>query len=156
MVVLVTLDSPRIMLVLDHMFMLFEFAMSVFPPQDGGGSSSSTQLQDDAAAAAAAAAAESRRLDTPGKSAGPNTSSSPASASGGAEEADGGATGASGGGDGGGLIYKVDILHPEIILLADPKNRSSEALVMSINQIVIAQEGMFCATMDEICVLLCT
>ncbi|KAJ2760870.1 Vacuolar protein sorting-associated protein 13, partial [Coemansia sp. BCRC 34490] len=152
MVVLVTLDSPRIVLVLDHMFMLFEFAMSVFPPQDGGITSSSTQLQDDAAAAAAA----SRQLDTPGKSAGPNTSSSPANASGGAEDAGGGATGASGGGDSGGLIYKVDILHPEIILLADSKNRSSEALVMSINQIIIAQEGMFCATMDEICVLLCT
>ncbi|KAJ2887432.1 Vacuolar protein sorting-associated protein 13 [Coemansia asiatica] len=56
----------------------------------------------------------------------------------------------------GGLIYKVDVLHPEIILLANPQSRSSEALVLSINQIVLAQEGMFCATLDEIGVSLCT
>ncbi|KAJ1666119.1 Vacuolar protein sorting-associated protein 13 [Coemansia sp. RSA 1646] len=126
MVVLVTLDSPRIVLVLDHMFMLSAFAMSVFPQQDA-----SMQVQD----------AASRRISAP------DTASSLSPTIG---------DGSAAAGDGNGLIYKVDILHPEIVLLANPKIRSSEALVMSINQIVFAQEGMFCATMDEICVFLCT
>ncbi|KAJ1797891.1 Vacuolar protein sorting-associated protein 13, partial [Coemansia sp. RSA 2399] len=132
MVVLVTLDSPRIVLVLDHMFMLFAFAMSVFPQQDA-----SAQVQD----------AASRRMAAASAAAAPHKASSLS------PTVDDGNAAVS---NGAGLIYKVDILHPEIVLLADPKSRSSEALVMSINQIVFAQEGMFCATMDEICVLLCT
>ncbi|KAJ2868813.1 Vacuolar protein sorting-associated protein 13, partial [Coemansia erecta] len=129
MVVLVTLDSPRIVLVLDHMFMLVAFAMSVFPQQDA-----SAQVHDAATKRMAAASAAPHKASSPSPTIDSNAAAN----------------------NGAGLIYKVDILHPEIVLLADPKSRSSEALVMSINQIVFAQEGMFCATMDEICVLLCT
>ncbi|KAJ2693975.1 Vacuolar protein sorting-associated protein 13 [Coemansia sp. IMI 209128] len=109
MVVLVTLDSPRIILVLDHAFQLWGFATSVFPQQ----ADNTAQVQ-------------STVRDAPTD----NTT--------------------------GGLIYKVDVMHPEIILLADPKSRSSEALVLSVKQIILAQEGMFCMTMDEIGVRLCS
>ncbi|KAJ2261928.1 Vacuolar protein sorting-associated protein 13 [Coemansia sp. RSA 376] len=109
MVVLVTLDSPRIILVLDHAFHLWAFATSVFPQQ----ADNTAQVQ-------------STVRDAPADS------------------------------STGGLIYKIDVLHPEIILLADPRNRSSEALVLSVKQIILAQEGMFCMTMDEIGVRLCS
>lgn len=115
MVVLVTLDSPRIILVLDHAFLLLGFATSVFPQQDN-----TAQVQK----------------ANVGPSATASTVPDPSTT--------------------GGLIYKVEVLHPEIILLADPKSRASEALILSINQIVLAQEGMFCATMDEIGVQLCS
>ncbi|KAJ2907545.1 Vacuolar protein sorting-associated protein 13, partial [Coemansia aciculifera] len=111
MVVLVTLDSPRVILVLDHAFQLMNFVMSVFPQQ----ADNTAQVQSTAR----------------------NGSYSSVETT-------------------GGLIYKVDILHPEIILLADPRSRSSEALVLSVKQIILAQEGMFCMTMDDIGVLLCT
>ncbi|KAI8319824.1 hypothetical protein GQ54DRAFT_264680 [Martensiomyces pterosporus] len=117
MVVLLTMDSPRIVLVLDHAFLLLGFATSVFPQQQD----TSTQVQS--------AAANAGPIGT--STAGASNST-------------------------GGLIYKLDVLHPEIILLANPKSRSSEALILSINQIVLAQEGLFCATMDEIGVSLCT
>ncbi|KAJ1897430.1 Vacuolar protein sorting-associated protein 13 [Kickxella alabastrina] len=117
MVVLLTLDSPRIILVLDHAFLLLAFAMSVFPPVQPD-SVTPTQQQ------------QKQQNDTIGSSPEPGSS--------------------------GGLIYKIDVLHPEIILLANPQSRSSEALILSINQIVLAQEGMFCATLDEIGVSLCT
>ncbi|KAJ1822144.1 Vacuolar protein sorting-associated protein 13 [Coemansia sp. RSA 2598] len=116
MVVLLTLDSPRIILVLDHALLLMNFASSVFPQQSPD--AEPTQ-------AAGASPVDSNQL-------GANSAST------------------------GGLIYKVDVLHPEIILLANPQSRSSEALILSINQIVLAQEGMFCATLDEIGVSLCT
>ncbi|KAJ2002023.1 Vacuolar protein sorting-associated protein 13, partial [Coemansia thaxteri] len=125
MVVLLTLDSPRIILVLDHAFLLFGFATSVFPQQPDN----SAQVQSTA------------RNNT-------KPTAIPTAAAAGSDDAATNGTG--------GLIYKVDVLHPEIILLADPKCRSSEALVLSINQIILAQEGIFCATMDEIGVLLCS
>ncbi|KAI9502126.1 hypothetical protein BX070DRAFT_20733 [Coemansia spiralis] len=123
MVVLLTLDSPRIVLVLDHAFMLFGFATSVFPQQDDPAQTQS----------AAREPAAKGKTDDSMSSLNDTTQNNT-----------------------GGLVYKVDILHPEIILLANPHSRSSEALVMSINQIIFAQEGMFCATLDEISVLLCT
>ncbi|KAJ2823705.1 Vacuolar protein sorting-associated protein 13, partial [Coemansia sp. 'formosensis'] len=111
MVVLVTLDSPRIVLVLDHAFQLWGFATSVLPQADN-----TAQVQSAVRDAGTAP-------------------SSPAV---------------------GGLIYKVDVMHPEIILLADPHSRGSEALVLSVKQIILAQEGLFCMTMDEIGVRLCS
>ncbi|KAJ2722137.1 Vacuolar protein sorting-associated protein 13 [Coemansia sp. Benny D115] len=120
MVVLVTLDSPRIILVLDHAFMLMGFATSVFPPPD------QQQQQQQGAIS-------SPKPQQPNNSAPDNSNNNST----------------------GSLIYKVDVVHPEIILLANPQSRSSEALILSINQIVLAQEGMFCATMDEIGVSLC-
>ncbi|KAJ1843665.1 Vacuolar protein sorting-associated protein 13, partial [Coemansia sp. RSA 486] len=116
MVVLLTLDSPRIILVLDHALLLMNFASSVFPQQSPDPEPMQTA------------------------SVGSTDNSQP--------PANSNSTG--------GLIYKVDVLHPEIILLANPHSRSSEALILSINQIVLAQEGMFCATLDEIGVSLCT
>ncbi|KAJ2786527.1 Vacuolar protein sorting-associated protein 13 [Coemansia interrupta] len=134
MVVLLTLDSPRIILVLDHAFMLMGFATSVFPQQPDNTQTSAqpvrsldkdrSQKSASPAAAATATAGAATKENSP-----PST---------------------------GGLIYKVDIIHPEFILLANPQSRSSEALILSINQIVLAQEGMFCATLDEIGVSLCT
>ncbi|KAJ2350189.1 Vacuolar protein sorting-associated protein 13, partial [Coemansia sp. RSA 2618] len=115
MVVLLTLDSPRIILVLDHVFMLMGFAASAFPQQPPPPPPSAVQLKD------TAQATDARAAETTG-----------------------------------GLIYKVDILHPELILLANPSSRASEALILSVNQIILAQEGLFCATMDEIGVSLCT
>ncbi|KAJ1733254.1 Vacuolar protein sorting-associated protein 13 [Coemansia biformis] len=114
MVVLLTLDSPRIILVLDHAFLLAGFATSAFPqqqppPQAQGQPQPTAERAKDNA---------------------PTTT--------------------------GGLIYKVDIVHPEIIVLADPRSRASEALVLSVSQVILAQEGMFCATMDDIYVSLCS
>ncbi|KAJ2739710.1 Vacuolar protein sorting-associated protein 13, partial [Coemansia sp. Cherry 401B] len=123
MVVLLTLDSPRIILVLDHVFMLMGFATSAFPQQPPAPPPVTS------ASVAAKGAAASPKTPSDGGQAVETT---------------------------GGLIYKVDILHPEIILLANPSSRSSEALTLSVNQIILAQEGLFCATMDEIGVSLCT
>ncbi|KAJ2551316.1 Vacuolar protein sorting-associated protein 13, partial [Coemansia sp. RSA 1878] len=120
MVVLLTLDSPRIILVLDHVFMLMGFATSAFPPQPP--QAPPVALQGGAAKGKSPASPKSSQM---------------------AETT-------------GGLIYKVDILHAEIILLANPSSRASEALILSVNQIILAQEGLFCATMDEIGVSLCT
>ncbi|KAJ1957836.1 Vacuolar protein sorting-associated protein 13, partial [Linderina pennispora] len=110
MVLLLTLDSPRVVLVLDHVFILVGFVMSVFPQQ----------------------APEQQKQKPSGDMPSSDFEST------------------------GGLIYKVDVLHPEFILLADPTSRSSEALVLSISQIIVAQEGMFCTTIDEIGVSLCS
>ncbi|KAJ2539905.1 Vacuolar protein sorting-associated protein 13 [Coemansia sp. RSA 1853] len=120
MVVLLTLDSPRIILVLDHVFMLMGFATSAFPQQPP--QALPVALQGGAAKGKSPASPKSSQM---------------------AETT-------------GGLIYKVDILHAEIILLANPSSRASEALILSVNQIILAQEGLFCATMDEIGVSLCT
>ncbi|KAJ1846513.1 Vacuolar protein sorting-associated protein 13, partial [Coemansia sp. RSA 2703] len=128
MVVLLTLDSPRIILVLDHAFMLMGFATSVFPQQPDNAQASGQPVKS---------------LDQDRG----RESASPAAT---ATDTEGNAQPT------GGLIYKVDIIHPEFILLAKPQSRSSEALILSINQIVLAQEGMFCATLDEIGVSLCT
>ncbi|KAJ2809144.1 Vacuolar protein sorting-associated protein 13 [Coemansia guatemalensis] len=125
MVVLLTLDSPRIILVLDHVFLLIGFATSAFPQQQQQQQQPVQQTQTSPARGSAT---------TPGSDDGSQGQSDNA----------------------GGLIYKVDILHPEIIVLADAKSRASEALILTVNQIILAQEGMFCATMDEIGVALCS
>ncbi|KAJ2326017.1 Vacuolar protein sorting-associated protein 13, partial [Coemansia sp. RSA 2681] len=52
MVVLVTLDSPRIILVLDHVFLLVNFAMSVFPQQTDNTAQVQSTARNHAAAAA--------------------------------------------------------------------------------------------------------
>ncbi|KAJ2453795.1 Vacuolar protein sorting-associated protein 13 [Coemansia sp. RSA 2336] len=125
MVVLVTFDSPRVILVLDHVFMLMGFAASAFPEQ---------QQQQQQKPQPTMAHQYQKSSQSPISVSSPKTTDNTT----------------------GGLIYKVDILHPEIILLADPSKRSSEALVLSVNQMILAQEGLFCATMDEIGVSLCT
>ncbi|KAJ1936119.1 Vacuolar protein sorting-associated protein 13, partial [Linderina macrospora] len=124
MVLLLTLDSPRVVLVLDHVFILVAFVMSVFPQQAPERQQQQKQQQQQAQQQA--------------------------------QKAAGGALPSSDFESTGGLIYKVDVLHPEFILLADPTSRSTEALVLSISQIIVAQEGMFCTTIDEIGVSLCS
>ncbi|KAJ2157305.1 Vacuolar protein sorting-associated protein 13 [Coemansia sp. RSA 552] len=120
MVVLLTLDSPRIILVLDHVFQLWGFATSVFPAA-GQAPQGPSNTSADKGDSSRGSSAEAEGFESTG-----------------------------------GLIYKIDVLHPEIILLANPKTRASEALILSVNQIVLAQEGLFCATMDEIGVSLCS
>ncbi|OMJ29920.1 Vacuolar protein sorting-associated protein 13 [Smittium culicis] len=53
------------------------------------------------------------------------------------------------------LVLKANIVSPEIILLADPKSISSEALIISVRELCFSMDTNYGATIDDLRMVLC-
>ncbi|CEH13766.1 Vacuolar protein sorting-associated protein [Ceraceosorus bombacis] len=141
---LVTVDSPKIIFSLDPLFALVNFFASAFNEAD-------TQMQDDIAGANSDA--NSTRKSTsavrsqqraPTKKSAPSKTAQQ-SASGGSEPADGGSA----------IAFRVNVVDPTIILLAAPERTDSEAIVLSIRQILVSQQAILALKVDQFGMFMC-
>ncbi|KAJ9050363.1 Vacuolar protein sorting-associated protein 13 [Entomophthora muscae] len=53
------------------------------------------------------------------------------------------------------LTYRLNVIDAELIVLADLRNPSSEAIVLSIQQVLVSQQGIFALTVDQVGMCLC-
>lgn len=56
---------------------------------------------------------------------------------------------------GGGLAYRVNVVQASVKLLADPTKHDSEAIVLSIRQVQLAQQGTLILSVDHMGIFLC-
>ncbi|KAJ1680426.1 Vacuolar protein sorting-associated protein 13 [Spiromyces aspiralis] len=134
-IVTATLDSPRIILVIDHIFSLWQFVVKPFGPEG----SSQRQNQDHWPSDDGLSPTPSDHRPYPRESQGQAARTSPTTGSGETE-----------------LIYKLNMVNPEIVLLADSRSETSEAMILSVREVIMAQEGVFCAQIDSISISICT
>ncbi|OLY84616.1 Vacuolar protein sorting-associated protein 13, partial [Smittium mucronatum] len=111
-VVRATLDNPRIILALDHVFQVLNFFQSPFIVTDLNTGSGHSHVSDQITSTAPA----------------PNDPV---------------------------MVLKVNIISPEIIMLADPKSISSEALIISVREICFSMDNNYGSTIDDIRMVLC-
>ncbi|KAJ1978459.1 Vacuolar protein sorting-associated protein 13 [Dimargaris xerosporica] len=152
-VLLATVDHPQFILDLNHVYALRDFFMSAFgaePPQDGLSltypSSSNSDTSQSPASGPLRTMPQSPPAypqqcppaplaprPSPGKASGSQTANAHPT----------------------GFAYRVNIVEPEILILADANLSSSEAVVLSAEQIVVAQQGIFALTVDKAEMSLC-
>ncbi|KAI0218945.1 Vacuolar protein sorting-associated protein 13 [Massospora cicadina] len=53
------------------------------------------------------------------------------------------------------LTYRVNVIDAELIVLADLRNPSTEAIVLSIRQVLLSQQGIFALTVNQVGMCLC-
>lgn len=122
---LVTIDSPKVIFALDPMFALLNFWSSPF----------SNQGDRDFVPNASSSARVERAL-TPPPPAKP------------AEEEVPGVVEPS-------FAYRVNLVAPTFILLANPERTNSEAIVLSIKQVLISQQVVLALTVDQFGMFMC-
>ncbi|KAJ1653989.1 Vacuolar protein sorting-associated protein 13 [Dispira simplex] len=54
-----------------------------------------------------------------------------------------------------GFAFRVNVVSPEILLLADASSSQSEAVVLRADQVVVAQQGIFALTVEQVEMSLC-
>ncbi|KAJ1967345.1 Vacuolar protein sorting-associated protein 13, partial [Dispira parvispora] len=54
-----------------------------------------------------------------------------------------------------GFAFRVNVVSPEILLLADASSPQSEAVVLRADQVVVAQQGIFALTVEQVEMSLC-
>lgn len=53
------------------------------------------------------------------------------------------------------MVYRVNVVDAEIVILSDLRNPSSEAIVFSIQQLIISQQGILTLTVGQVGMFLC-
>lgn len=130
---LVTVDSPKIIFSLDPVFALLNFFMSAFPD---------TPSEED-------------KADSGTTAANTNTNTNATGGTGAVQP--GNTTGGSGSQAAapGALSFRVNIVDPTIILLAAPERHDTEAIVLSIKQVLMSQQGILALKVDQFGMFMC-
>ncbi len=125
---LFTVDSPKVIFSLDPVFALLNFFMSAFPE--------APPADERADGAAADTTGTGPTPATPKQDAEPSASQpAPASA--------------------GTLAFRVNVVDPTIILLAAPERHDTEAIVLSIKQVLMSQQGILALKVDQFGMFMC-
>ena len=127
---LVTIDSPKIIFSLDPMFALINFFTAPF--------------DSNTAEAQSAKEAEGKPSATP--STAPRTGTQSVAKV--QEEAELDYSEPA-------LAYRVNVVAPTIVLLARPEKADTEAIVLSIKQVLMSQQGILALTVDQFGVFMC-
>ncbi|PVU99655.1 hypothetical protein BB559_000513 [Furculomyces boomerangus] len=112
-VVRATLDSPIIIVALDHVFQLFNFFQSPFNQDDSTDGSLASESDQETSAP------EEKTQENVG------------------------------------MVINANIIKPELIMVANPKSRSSEALIVSVREVCLTTGSHVGSTIDEINIVLC-
>lgn len=130
---LITVDSPKVIFSLDPVFALLNFFTSAFPdsPSEDGkaGTTAGTTI------------ANSNATDGPQSASGPRADAAPDGTQ---------ATAAAGS-----LAFRVNVVDPTIILLAAPERHDTEAIVLSIKQVLMSQQGILALKVDQFGMFMC-
>ncbi|SPO25926.1 related to VPS13 - involved in regulating membrane traffic [Ustilago trichophora] len=130
---LITVDSPKIIFSLDPVFALLNFFMSAFP-----------DAPEEEAAAGTTVANSNATTGAPSTS-GQRTDAADASA----QQPPAAAAAA------GTLAFRVNVVDPTIILLAAPERHDTEAIVLSIKQVLMSQQGILALKVDQFGMFMC-
>ncbi|RKP35136.1 hypothetical protein BJ085DRAFT_22499, partial [Dimargaris cristalligena] len=122
-ILMATVDHPRVILDLNHMFAMKDYFLSAFnqPPSGSGSDSQSDQSSAGTGVRRGGSASDPPAENTPATQ----------------------------------FAFRINIVQPEVLLLADATNPGSEAVVLSMEQVVVAQQGIFALTMEKIEMSLC-
>lgn len=129
---LVTVDSPKVIFSLDPVFALLNFFMSAFPdtpPAEEREDNGTTAANNNNAGGGAGAA-------QPGNNAAGGDGTQAAAAA-------------------GTLSFRVNVVDPTIILLAAPERHDTEAIVLSIKQVLMSQQGILALKVDQFGMFMC-
>ncbi|KAI8057703.1 hypothetical protein BDF22DRAFT_772292 [Syncephalis plumigaleata] len=117
-----TIDSPKVILVLDYLFALRDFALSGLSALQESNqperNQSPKQLTESKSIASASATSTATSSDNS-------------------------------------LSFRVNVVDTEIILLADPENTASEAMVLSASQLTLARQNVLTLAVDYVGMVLC-
>ncbi|GES89872.1 vacuolar protein sorting-associated protein vps13 [Rhizophagus clarus] len=127
-VAIVTVDSPRIILTLDHLFATRNYFMSAFGSSNSNTNQATSQSQQESRSI------KSSQSNVPSLPPRPTTAQPQVTTS---------------------LNYRVNVTYAEIILLANPHLANTEAIVLSANQIVVTQQQVLALTVEKIGMFLC-
>lgn len=125
----IAIDSPEIFFSLDPLFALLEFFMSAFPSSD------TPEIVDEESKSSrkeGASMSDSRKDELRDDELEAQDSSGQGS-----------------------FAFRVNVVSPCVYLLENPEREDSEAIVLSINQIQMSQQGTLALTVDNIGMLLC-
>ncbi|KAJ1986508.1 Vacuolar protein sorting-associated protein 13 [Dimargaris cristalligena] len=172
-ILMATVDHPRVILDLNHMFAMKDYFLSAFnqPPSGSGSDSQSDQSSAGTGVSgsdpaqipykapanvglAIQSSAVQHNYSAHGQAASPRPKPAgarrPAAGRGGsASDPPAENTPATQ------FAFRINIVQPEVLLLADATNPGSEAVVLSMEQVVVAQQGIFALTMEKIEMSLC-
>lgn len=131
---LITVDTPKMIFSLDPLFALLDFAMSPF------NASESEQTQE-----ATEARSEHRSLagPAPTQSAGGENRQQQQQARDGAPQQQSGDAGPA-------MAFRVNVVDPSVLLLANPEKSDSEVIVLSIKQLLLSQQGILAMKVDSL------
>lgn len=113
-IAMITLTEPKIVLSLDHTFMLYRFFMTPFGPRSTGKSPTVSRQKD-----------QSQKQQEQQQQQGMDIS------------------------------YRVNIVKPEFILIANPDNEDSEAVVLSADEFIFSQQAVMSLAVRQIGMFLC-
>lgn len=134
---LVTVDSPKVIFSLDPLFALLDFFMSAFKEGE------QQMNNEDAKSKALTKGTESAAKKTGGALPPKQTQAQqPADLNQPQAEAT--------------LAFRVNVVDPTIILLAAPERHDSEAIVLSIKQILMSQQGILALKVDQFGMFMCS
>jgi vacuolar protein sorting-associated protein 13A/C len=150
---LVTIDSPKVIFSLDPVFALLGFFMSAFSEADAQMAQDSQRAAASAAAAEGAlgdngAAATRKRAEAASKRGGKSLQSAhtqPSAASEPSQNAPAQST----------MSFRVNIVDPTIILLAAPERSDTDAIVLSIRQVLMSQQAIMALKVDQFGMFMC-
>ncbi|EST05630.1 Vacuolar protein sorting-associated protein 13A N-terminal domain protein [Kalmanozyma brasiliensis GHG001] len=128
---LITVDSPKVIFSLDPVFALLNFFMSAFPDTPPADENTERAMAGNAVSAAPPPATSTKQ------DADPNAPKPPAAAAAGT------------------LAFRVNVVDPTIILLAAPERHDTEAIVLSIKQVLMSQQGIMALKVDQFGMFMC-
>jgi vacuolar protein sorting-associated protein 13A/C len=128
-VAIVTVDSPRIILTLDHLFATRNYFMSAFENSNKNQVAPQSQQESRSTKSSQSNVPSLPPRPTTATTAQPQVTTS--------------------------LNYRVVVTSAEIILLAHPHLANTEAIVLSANQIVVTQQQVLALTVEKIGMFLC-
>ncbi|PSK35869.1 Vacuolar protein sorting-associated protein 13 [Elsinoe australis] len=133
LVALLTIDSPRIILALDHLFALQRFVSEGLAQdeplqvEDEDEQSTAGETDDDMSVADQSMIMEQREAATK------------------SDEKQGGMS----------IAYRVNLVDAQIVLIANPSITSSEAIVLGVKQVLVSQQHAMTLQVDKIGMFLC-
>ncbi|KAN0063379.1 Vacuolar protein sorting-associated protein 13 [Thecaphora frezii] len=131
---LVTVDSPKVIFSLDPMFSLLGFFTSAFPKQPEGGSPSKDGADDTSAAAVKGDAFQGADSQEAGAGAGQSARQQQQPSA---------------------LALRINVVDPTIILLAAPEKQDTDAIILSIKQVLMSQQGILALKVDQFGMFMC-
>lgn len=134
---LITVDSPKIIFSLDPLFALLNFFMSAFQEADTKmqeeDAKSKKQSDGKRSASGKKPAGSSRAVSGQKPTEGTSADAQPEST----------------------LAFRINIVDPTIILLAAPERADSEAIILSIKQVLMSQQGILALKVDQVGMFMC-
>lgn len=141
---LITVDSPKVIFSLDPMFALLNFFMSAFQEQQLQQQNEHDHDTDDRHSTPSSKKPNKSSMSGAGAKSARNTSA----AQGTADGADGVAAPPA-------FSFRLNVVDPTIILLAAPERSDTEAIVLSIKQVLMSQQGVLALMVDQFGMFMC-